>query len=384
MEDTTVVKVVEKVNRYGVEYVQKLVANDAAPCDLSGRAVAISADKNILVVGAYGVDEGGTDTGSVYIYKRDAGLDTYNPTHIQKLVASDRAAFDYFGISVAISADKSILIVGAQGVNNGGIEAGAVYIYKRDAGLDTYNHAHIQKLTASDRATWDQFGFSISISADKSILVVGAIEDDDGGDTEKAGTVYIYKRDAGLDTYNPAHIQKLTASDRATLDMFGTSVTISADKSILIVGVQTNEYDTEKAGSVYIYRQNVGADTYDPEHVQKLNASDGASRDWFGASIIISDDKSLLVVGAPGVDAGNIKTGSVYIYRQNVGADTYDPEHVQKLNASDGASRDWFGSAVSLSVDKSMLIVGASGDDEGNKNTGSVYIYQQLSVIEDN
>ena len=346
---------------------QKLGASDGAVGDMFGVSVALSADKSILVVGAFR-DDGGTDTGSVYVYQQNVGTNIYNPIHIQKLNASDRAAGDLFGASVSLSVDKSVLVVGAHGDDDGGNDTGSVYIYKQNVGLNTYNPAHIQKLGASDRAAGDLFGASVALSADKSILVVGA-PGVDAGDTA-TGSVYIYKQDAGADTYNTAHIQKLNASDRTAVDWFGVSVSLSSDKSILIVGA----YGVNGVGAVYIYRQDTGADTYNPVHVQKLFASDNAGNDQFGISVAISADKSILVVGAHGDDDGDTDTGSVYIYQQDAGLDTYNPVHIQKLTASDRTAWDRFGRSVSLSADKSILIVGAYGDDDGGTDTGSVYI----------
>ena len=381
MGDTKNVAVV--VNQYGAEHVQKIIANDAADGDWFGRAVAISADKSILIVGAIGDDDGGTDTGAVYIYKQDAELDTYNPIHIQKLTASDGADHDWFGSSVSLSADKSILIVGARGDDDGGTNTGSVYIYRQNVGEDTYNPVHIQKLNANDADGRDWFGASVSLSEDESMLIVGA-PGVDAGDTD-TGSVYIYKQNTGQNTYNPTHIQKLTASDRAAQDQFGVSVAISADKNILVVGAHLDDEGNTDTGSVYIYQQNVGEDTYDPAHIQKLTASDGAADDLFGVSVALSIDKSILIVGACLDDLGGDMVGSVYIYQQNTGQNTYNPVHIQKLTASDRAAGDLFGISVSLSPDKSILGVGAIHvDNEGGSATGSVYIYQQLSVTEDN
>ena len=372
MRDMTVV---EEVNTYGVEHVQKLTASDGNNGDFFGTSVSLSADKSILIVGARGDDDGGTNTGSVYIYKQNVGEDTYNPEHVQKIIANDTNDYDWFGSSVLLAVDKSILVVGVPGVDDGGDMVGAVYIYKQNVELDTYNPVHIQKLTASDRAAWDQFGTSVSLSVDKSVLVVGAHGDDYGG--TNTGSVYIYKQNVGLDTYNPVHIQKLTASDRAAGDLFGASVAISADKSILVVGAIRDDDGGTDTGSVYIYKQNVGLDTYNTTHIQKLTASDRATGDQFGTSVSLSADKSILVVGAHRDDEGGTDTGSVYIYKQNVGADTYNPVHVQKLTASDRTAFDYFGTAVSLSSDKSILVVGAFADDYGSSDTGSVYTYKQ-------
>ena len=380
MKDVTAV--VEEVNKYGVEHVQKLNANDTAPRNWFGRTVALSVDKSILIVGVPGAGDGDDMAGAVYIYQQNVGQDTYDPVHIQKLNASDRTAGDWFGASVSLSTDNSILAVGASGNDESGTNAGSVYIYQQNVGLDTYNPVHIQKLTASDGATGDWFGTSVSLSADKSILVVGAWADDDGGiDT---GSVYIYKQDTGADTYNPAHIQKIGASDRVAFDRLGASVSLSADKSMLAVGAIGVNDGGKNTGAVYIYQYDTGADIYTPAHIQKLAASDGSALDQFGISVAISADKNILVVGAWADDDGGIDTGSVYIYKQDTGADTYNPAHIQKIGASDRVAFDRLGASISISADKSILAVGAIGVNDGGKNTGSAYIYKQLSVTDDN
>ena len=102
------------------EVFQKLVATDGATNDTFGTSVAVSADGSTVVVGATGDDDKGSNSGSAYIFTKQAN-GSYLQT--QKLLASDGAASDYFGTSVAIS--NTSVVIGAQ--NH--LSKGAVYVY---------------------------------------------------------------------------------------------------------------------------------------------------------------------------------------------------------------------------------------------------------------
>ncbi|MEA1966066.1 MAG: FG-GAP repeat protein, partial [Euryarchaeota archaeon] len=86
-------------------------------------------------------------------------------------------------------------------------------------------HATEVKLTASDGAAGDFFGYSVAISGDYA--VVGAREDDDAGSA--SGSAYIFKRDGTVWTEQA----KITASDGAAGDLFGMSVAISGDYAVV-------------------------------------------------------------------------------------------------------------------------------------------------------
>lgn len=237
-------------------------------------------------------------------------VNKYESKPVQKLVANDANDFDWAGSSVAISADRLLLAVGAYGVNE---RTGAVYIYRRNAGDEAFSSDRVQKLVAADGVADDRFGSSVSLSADKSTLAVGAFRVD-AGDTERTGAVYIYQRNAGDVVFGAAHVQKLKANDKTTGDMFGASVSLSADSSMLAVGAGVDT-DYVSTGAVYIYQRNAGEDVFDGDHVQKLVAINGATKDWFGASVHLADGDTL-AVGATGDNAGGTKAGAVYIYKQ--------------------------------------------------------------------
>jgi len=269
---------------------QKLTASDGAEGDRFGISVSISGD--YAIVGAYIDDDNGVNSGSAYIFKRDGS----NWTEEQKLTASDGAEDDWFGRFVSISGEYAI--VSAYFNDDNGINSGSAYIFKRDGS----NWIEEQKLTASDGDRDDAFGISVSISGDYAF--VGAYEDDDNG--INSGSAYIFKRDGS----NWIEKQKLTASDGDEVDQFGRSISISGKYAI--VGAN---YDDDNgvyfSGSAYIFER----DGTNWTEEQKLTASDGAEYDFFGSSVSISDE--YVIVGAYLDDDNGVNSGSAYIFRRD-------------------------------------------------------------------
>jgi hypothetical protein len=160
----------------------KLTASDGTEDDWFGCSVAISGD--YAVVGAGGDDDyDGIDSGSAHIFKRDGTAWTEQA----KINASDSAAYDYFGWSVAISGDYAI--VGGEGGDGAGAHSGPAYIFKRDGTTWTEQ----AKITTSDGAAGDFFG--VSVISD-NYAVVGAPYDDDAG--TDSGSAYIYDIPIGI------------------------------------------------------------------------------------------------------------------------------------------------------------------------------------------
>ena len=103
-----------------------VIAGDAAANDYFGASVALSADGSVLAVGAYAQDSAAVNAGKVYLYSVASGVATQTGT----VTAGDAAASDYFGISVALSADGSKLAVGAHTQDSAAADAGKVYLYE--------------------------------------------------------------------------------------------------------------------------------------------------------------------------------------------------------------------------------------------------------------
>ncbi len=321
---------------------QKLLASDIAAGDVFGRSVAISGD--YAIVGANREGSGGDDSGAAYIFYNNAGAWTQQA----KLTALDAEAGDNFGVSVAISEDYAI--VGAHREDSGGDNAGAAYIFYNNAGAWTQQ----AKLTASDKEAGDRFGVSVAISGDYAI--VGASGEDSGGDN--AGATYIFKNDSGW-----SQQAKLTASDKEAGDNFGCSVGISGDYAI--VGAYTEDSGGDNAGATYIFKNDSGW-----TQQAKLTASDKEAGDNFGCSVGISGDYA--IVGAYTEDSGGDAAGAAYIFKNDSGW-----SEQTKLVASDAEADDYFGSSVGISGD--YTIVGAYTEDSGGDAAGAAYIFKNDS-----
>ncbi len=162
--------------------VAKLLASDGAAGDNLGVRVWISGD--YAIAGARYDDDNGSNTGSAYIFKREPNSNNW--TEQTKLLASDGAAGDIFGISVSISDDYAI--VGAYGHDDNGSESGSAWIFKRNP--DTDNWSEQVKLLASDGAAGDNFGVELCISGDYAIIASPSNDNENG---TNAGAVYVFR-----------------------------------------------------------------------------------------------------------------------------------------------------------------------------------------------
>jgi len=328
-------------------FVKKITAADGAPNDYFGWSVSISGDT--IVVGAYGDD---SSRGAAYVFTRNnQSADDWG--QVAKLTASDGEANDRFGWSVSISFDT--IVVGAHYNDDIATNAGAAYVFVRN-NQSADDWGQVAKLTASDGAIWDWFGYSVSISCDT--CVIGKPYDAHEG--WGSGAAYVFVRNnESMDDWG--QVAKLTASDSAVSDLFGWSVSISGDT--IVVGAYG---DDSSRGAAYVFtRNNQSADDWG--QVAKLTAADGADGDEFGRSVSISYDT--IVVGAYYSDGYR---GSAYVFvRNNESMDDWG--QVAKLTASDGAEYDYFGYSVSISGD--TIVVGANGDDDKGSYSGSVYVF---------
>lgn len=264
---------------------QKLLASDAHRFDYFGRSVSVSGD--VIVVGAVGDDDSGGGSGSAYVFRFDGS----SWIEESKLTASDGEPQDFFGWSVSVSGD--LALVAAAWSDDAGSEAGSAYMYR----FDGSDWAEESKLTASDAAPLDHFGWSVSVSDD--VAIVGAYQDDDaGGDS---GSAYVFRFD-GNTWFEET---KLTASDGAAEDCFGWSVSVNDD--VVVVGAYHNNDAGAESGSAYAYRFD--GSTWIEE---KWTSSDAATGDLFGYSVAVSGHVAL--VGAPEDDDAVPGSGSVYVF----------------------------------------------------------------------
>jgi hypothetical protein len=326
---------------------------------------AVSIYGDYAIVGSV-ADSVGTNAGqgSAYIFFRNS-----NGVWIEqaKLTASDGAADDNFGFAVSIHGDYAVIgaVSDDVGINT---DQGSAYVFYKGAGWAT-GQAHQAKLTASDGAAGDFFGGAVSISGD--YLVISAALDNIGANGDQ-GSAYVYYRSTGWTT-GQAHQAKLTHASGAADDRFGVDVSIDGD--YLIAGALLDNISSNvNQGSAHIYGR-IGTSWV---FVAQLTASDGAADDNYGCSVSIHNDHAVI-----GSKYGDINTndnqGSAYIYHKGSGWTT-GQAHQAKLNAPDAEISDHFGTSTRINGD--YIIVGSPEDDQAsNTDQGSAYLFKRTGTI---
>jgi len=336
----------------------KLTASAGESGDWFGYSVSISG--NNIVVGAYQSDGNVNNSGSAYVFTK-SGASWSTMTQTAKLTASDGASLDYFGYSVSISGNN--IVVGAYKGDGNVNNSGSAYVFTK-SGASWSTTTQTAKLTASDGASDDRFGWAVSISGN-SIVISAYFDDDDGTDS---GSAYVFTK-SGASWSTMTQTAKLTASDGASFDYFGKSVSISGDN--IVVGAYHDDDNGNSSGSAYVFTKS-GASWSTMTQTAKLTASDGASFDYFGYSVSISGNS--IVVSAYGDDDSGSNSGSAYVFTKS-GASWSTMTQTAKLTASDGAVSDYFGYSVSISGNS--IIVGAHFDDDNGTNSGSFYTFKK-------
>lgn len=356
---------------------QKLTVQGGTTGDLFGNALALQ--DGIAVIGARSDKTQGNFAGAAYIFIRDE-QGVWNEA--QKLVASDGATGKLFGWSVAL--EDGIAVVGARGNEDRNDDSGAVYIFMRDP---TGLWIEVQKLTVSDGSAGDNFGASVAIYGEA--ILIGAPGRDDKGSA--AGAAYVFIQE-GSGQWR--ELQKLTASDGSTGDEFGYSVALS-EKIALVgarfaKGKEDQDRDGEKdrIGAAYAFAYGVSHIGTRWSEVQKLLPSGEETSREFGFSLTMSEKTAL--VGVRGDAEGGSATGSVYVFTLRLDAEnTTQWREQQKIIARNAAAGDEFGTSVALFGE--VAIIGAplddifeegeeeekkdeESDDETFTNVGSAYI----------
>ncbi len=360
-----------------------LKASNPGASDYFGSDMAISADGTTLVVAASSEDsssslpdELASNAGAVYVFVRNAGVWTQQAF----LKASNAGADDFFGASVALSADGNTLAVGASGedsaatgingnaADNTSSSSGAAYVFTRSGTVWTQQ----AYLKASNTGAGDRFGAAVALSGDGALLAVGAPSEDSGSSSQtnntapEAGAVYVFRR--VVSTWSQqAYVKTLLPYND---HQFGRTVAFSADGSTLGVGSPGYSFSS---GIVSFFTNPGWAET------ARVFAPISRDEDAFGSSIALSFDGSTAVVGSPG-DDGNATgvNGTTTIYSAyNSGAafvftrgttGGYTQQAFLKGpfvsgNFSTISSGDAFGSSVSISQSGDLVVIAAPGDD---------------------
>ena len=378
-------------------------ASTVATNDQFGYAIALSADGSTLAVGAYledgaarGIDgnqrdRSAPDAGAVYVFVMEAGI-WRQQAYVK---ASNTAKGDNFGWSVSLSEDGNVLAVGAlredsaaTGVDGdqsskAAPDAGAAYVFRRSQGRWS-QEAYVK---ASNTDAGDNFGTSVSLSADGETLAIGAFREDGGkpssdagaqadNSATDAGAAYVFVHASGT-WQQQAYIK---ASNPGAGDFFGVAV-LSGDGRTLAIGAQAedsaatgvngdaNSEAAQDSGAVYVYERNGSAWS----QVAYLKPSNTGAGDNFGIALALSRSGDTLVVGAPredsnasgrdgdGSDNTGTDSGAAYLFERRNGVWRQEAY----LKAGNNARGRLYGFAVALSGDGKVAAVCAPRDNSG-------------------
>jgi len=322
---------------------QKLMAPDGGSGDYFGWAVSI--DGNTAVVGSYGDNDAGNDTGSAYVFTESGGGWSYS----QKLLADDMAAGDQFGWSVDVRGDR--IIVGARHDSDIASWAGAAYVFKKSGSV--WNQE--AELLASDGVVADYFGHDVAIQGDTA-LVAAHLDDDKGF---QSGSVYVFNYDVATSW---TQSQKLNAYDGLLSDEFGWSVDVDGD--IAAIGAWSRDLHGANSGAVYVFRESGGTWS----HEARLSHADADDLDYLGRSVSVDGD--MIFAGADGDDEGGLITGTCFLFRYR----NSSWEQLDKFTAGDADAGDFYGSTAGISGE--WVMTGAKGNADAGTNSGSAYFYR--------
>lgn len=257
-----------------------------------GKALAASATGDVVVVAAQDDRVPGFTNGSLNVFRRSA--QGWEP--VTKLVVTEGR---YFGTAVALSADGRRAFAGTYACCGSG-ETGRVYVFDESDGA----WEGTAVLTGSDAEPANRFGTELAVTPDGDWLLVGADGADDIGSS--SGAAYVFER-TGVGW---AERQRLTASDAADQDFFGSSVALTADAGTLVIGALGHDAGALDSGAAYVFVRNGSA----WEEQAVIAPSDPGERHFFGTSVALTPSGKHALFGVWAANARANSSGAAYVY----------------------------------------------------------------------
>jgi len=311
----------------------------------TGHDVSLSSDGKILAIGSPFNSNGTNLPGNVKVYQNILG----NWVQLGQDILG-KALGSNFGYSISISADGSVIAVGAPySTGQGGSNSGKVSVYRNISG----NWVQIGPDIDDGEMIGELSGWDVSLSTDGSVLAVGTLRN--AAVTNASGKVSVYRNIAGNWTKIGSDIVGENTFDTSS------SVSLSADGSVVAIGARFNDGNGTDSGHVRVYRNISGTWTKVGQDIDGEFAGDLS-----GFSISLSANGNIIAIGAP----NNKNSGHVRVC-QNI-SDTW----VKQGNDIDGEfTVDQSGISVSLSSDGRVLAIGAPFNIGGGNNSGHVRVY---------
>jgi hypothetical protein len=342
---------------------------DPGTADYFGTAIAVDKYADWVAVSApYWESNTYTDTGAVYFYERassDHRQYTYRGIQFGPYQQAG-GRLGYTPTSLSMDSWATYTVVGGPYFHRYGYGyLGRVYLYTRSGSTWSSSTSNVFYPPSSDFKSYLYYGYSVS-AKNPNRFVVGAYGANDSPYTS-CGAVYVYAKSGSTWSLE----QRLVASDRASTFYFGFGVDISEDGYYIIVGsYYRNHQSYIRVGGAYIFIRS--GTTWQQQAI--LNPPVYANDTYFGQKVHISPDGSYAVVGA---EREQSSTGSVCVFSRS--GTTWSLR--SKVTASDASPNYFFGNSIAISEDSTMLMVGSNNHSGGR---GSVYTYQieDLPVVQ--
>ena len=379
--------------------------NGQAAGDAFGYSTAISANGNIIAVGANSSDSNGNASGQVRIFEYSNNVWSQIGSDINGETGGDQT-----GQSVSLSNDGSVVAIGEPFNNDLGFTSGQVRVFRNinnswiQVGQDLYGEnssaeggksVHLSadgsvvafgipnttvngvffagrvKVFENQNNNWVQkggdingdgsiikFGTSVSISDDGNIIAIGQTGNPGSQAQTDIGRVKVYQ------FINNQWMQLgSTIPGSAVNDEFGTSVSLSDSGTILAIG-------SFSSNQVKVYQ------LISENWTQLGNTLVGENPgDLFGGRVSLSNNGKFLAVGARFNSIDGFNKGRAYIYENQGGTWTQVNNPISGANNSDLSAF-----ALAISQDGSRVIIGATGNDDAGSNAGHVRIFENTSL----
>lgn len=322
--------------------------------DYFGSALSLSSDGQFLAVGADQNDGGGMDAGHVRVFQKSGS------TWVQRGGDIDSpSGGDYFGTSVAISDDGNRVVIGSKYSNVNGGASGHASVF-------SYNGSSWSQLGTDidGEAAFDYAGYAVDMSDDGNTIAIGATHNDGSGNQD-CGHARVYSYSGGN------WVQKGGDIDgEASLDNSGWSVSLSSDGSRIAIGAYKNQANGMDAGHVRVY-------TFTSGNWAQVGADiDGGVDDRFGWDVALSDDGYTVVVGAThNTNAVGYQAGVTRVYKLVGGSWTQLGQDLVGESLV-----DWFGYSVAISGDGTVIASGAIRNDGTGPDGGTVKVFQLVGT----
>lgn len=325
-----------------------------ASSDLTGSSVALSADGTIVAIGEPFNDNNGMSAGQVRIFEIQGG--TWNQLG-QRIVGE--AAEDFSGSTVALSSDGTTVAVGAYNNDGNGNNSGHVRIYKNELGSWTQIGQDIDGEAMNDKSS-----DGIALSADGSIIAVGANSNDGNG--SNSGHVRVYENQNNTWTQIGSDID-----GEAAEDFSGTSISLSSDGTILAIGATRNNGFGEDSGHVRVFKNQGNTWTQVGQDINGITEVD-----QFGWRVSLSGLGTTVAISSI---FSTLSAGRVSIYQNQGGSWVQVGQDI--FGEAEG---DFSGSSVALSSNADVLAIGAPQNDENGLSSGHVRIFDLTALLSTN